>query len=195
MSHSDKPRLTRREFLRGALLAFGAGGLAACNANIRETANPWQTPTPYRLLQSPMPAETATSEADTGELEQFIAVSSALTGFDNLNPELGQVYLTALDTHADIDMSFTAFLEEAGIDAGAPTLDAIEQAGVFEDEALRAVADTILSYWYTGIHATDSGEAIATYVDTLAWKSVSNIKPRTICGAPGFWAQAPATAT
>jgi hypothetical protein len=126
-------------------------------------------------------------------LEAFLALSSVLTGYDQLDPELGAIYLRSLQDNPEFGGGLEALYEQAGVAAGGQPdgIEALEQAGVFEQEQSRALADKIITLWYTGIYDQGEEQAVATFVDALAWKSITFTKPPTICGSYGFWAERP----
>lgn len=195
-----KNKLSRREFLQSGTAVLLSTTLTACGAATIQQAEPWQTATPPRVLQSPMPPATpeptATLPPDSLALEKFLALSAVLTGIPNLNPEQGRVYLQSLATSPDFNVSLTELYEQANLaDVGAAaSVDALDEAGIFVQEETKKLADKIIEYWYTGTYTDGDGEtAVATYVDALAWKVLDFTKPPTICGAPYFWAERPSS--
>jgi hypothetical protein len=171
--------------------------LAACGVSTPATPQadlapfvPW-----HPVLPSPQPsgAAAATPGPDSIGLEAFLALSSVLTGIEGLNPQVGQVYLDSLAASGEFDVSLADLYQQAGFTAGAvPSIEDIEQRGIFEQEGTRALADKIIEYWYSGVYDTPEGEqAVATFADALVWRAVKYTKPLTICAAPGFWAVAP----
>ncbi|HSM57781.1 MAG TPA: sugar dehydrogenase complex small subunit [Candidatus Sulfomarinibacteraceae bacterium] len=208
---TDKPTadnnhpLTRRAFLRGSLAAAAGGLLAACgvqgDVDVRPLGRDYHTATPRTVLQSPQarPGE-GTPQPGTPEpepegqlgLDQFLALSAVLTGVANLDPTLGRVYLNALRA-GDFELAPADLYRRAGFSPdAAPSLDDVENSGIFDDEATGALADTIIRYWYTGVYDTPDGEpAVATFVDALAWKALPWTKPNSICAQPGFWEKRP----
>ncbi len=193
-------QLSRRAFLGGLLAAGGAGLLAAC-APGQPFAGPYNTATPAQVLASPRAAEgtpaaeegTPPAEGELG-LQQFLALSAVLTGVDNLSPDEGRVYLQALRASDEFDVPLDELYRQAGFEDDAPptAIEDLEAQGVFESEASSTLADTIIEYWYTGVYTTPEGEqAVATYVDALAWKALAFTKPNSICASPGFWEERP----
>jgi hypothetical protein len=197
---NDERWLSRRQFLwRLSLLASGSL-LAGCQ--VRESGLGVRT-SYDQALASPQPVlaeeATATPAASTGglALEQFLALSAVLTGFSNLNPEAGQVYLESLQANPELAMTPTELYEQAGFTGDTtPTLETLNETGIFEDEPSRQLADKIIEYWYTGVYDQAGGEqAVATFVDSLAWQALTFTKPLTLCGPePGFWAERPQAA-
>jgi len=191
--------ISRRRFLAGAAVWAAGSVLAACGSP-RSAAVPtpgWRTPAPLDALPSPLPAATPgpvstpppggtpapTSEPIEPELAHFLALSSALTGFEKLSPQLGRVYLASV--RADSGGALETLYGQAGPEV--PSLDELERAGVFANEATRTLAGTIATYWYTGVYDNGGRQTVATSVDALAWKAIYT-KPNTICGPfSGFW--------
>jgi hypothetical protein len=191
-NEASHAKLNRRDFLRGAALLLGGGLLAACGTPTEEgwqAGDYWRTPTPASHLETPAAGNTPAPEG----LEAFLALSSVLTGFDDLDPELGQVYLQSLQDNPEFGDGLDGLYEQAGVASGnlPDSVEALEQAGVFEEEATRSLADKIISLWYTGIYEQGEEQAVATFVDSLAWKSLTFTKPLTICGSFGFWSERP----
>ncbi len=196
-------RLSRRAFL--AAISTGAAGalLAACGGRGEGTAaqpTPWATPTRPRVLPSPVPGTVpgtlpAAAPAAPGSLslDAFLELSSVLTGVPNLDPVIGQVYLSNLEQSDQFEVTPTELYERAGFGGGAsPTIAEVEQSGLFADEATRSLADQIIGYWYTGIvNVGEDEQRVATFVDSLAWKTLLFTKPLTICAHPFVWAERP----
>lgn len=189
-----KKRLTRRGFLRASGSVTTALVLAACGAPPREevTVGEMMRPVAVPILPSPVPATPVEMGGDPA-LEQFLALSSILTGYDNLNPVLGQVYLESIAQSSDYDMTVDELAQAMGLaDAPSQTVADLEAAGLFDDPAAQTLADAIITMWYTGVYTTAEGEQqVATFVDALVWRAMAFTKPLSICASPGFWAQAP----
>lgn len=187
---------SRRQFLR--LVGLGAlGGIAAGCDVLPDSERPIE---PQNALASPAAPEQTQSPDDTvqdARLQRFLAVSSALTGFShaNLQPDLARTYMQRIDNNDEIQASlddlFAALPEDNPDDA--VSLDAMQAAGVFDDEARNSLTQTITTYWYTGVVPAPEGDSsqVATFVDALAWTSLTFTKPRSICGSSGFWASDP----
>jgi hypothetical protein len=199
---AQRRRINRRQFLQMMGIAFVGGSLAACGAPRSRIEVPPVDVTfrPYPILPSPQPpvdaVPTPTGAATELSLEEFLALSAVLTGFENLDPVLGSVYLQSLQTSEQFAITVAEVYEQAGLRTDAPptSVEELEAIGVFEQEETRKLLDKIIEYWYTGIYETVEGEqAVATYVDALMWRAMLFTKPLTICGAPAFWAEPPET--
>lgn len=190
-------RGSRRTLLTGAAALASASVLAGCTVRMESV---WQQNPPHPILPSPetsgSSASVATPRSGGLDLERFLALSSVLTGFDDLNPALGAVYLQSLQQRSDPAVTLVELYDRVGFGgpSGPQTAEVLEATGVFEREEVSALADTIITYWYTGIYDNDGEPTVATYVDALVWQAVDYLKPRTICGPfPGFWRERPPT--
>ena len=196
MTHyRDKLQLSRRQFLRGLTLVAGGGLLAACAAP-PEGDEIWARSDPsITSAQVPRPRSTGNRAAqDEGELARFLTLSALLTGVDQLDPVAGEIYLQSLQASQEFDISIGELLDRSQGDMGAlpATLEELASRGLFEEEAARTLADKITEYWYTGVYDTPEGEqAVATYVDALAWQTLTFTKAMSVCGSYRFWTEPP----
>ena len=100
--------------------------------------------------------------ADVG-LDRFMALSRRLTGVDDLDPELGRLYLAAL-----------------------------EATGVWPGRDERAAAEAIVVAWYTGGVGAGREATIVSYPAALAWSTLTFTKAPSVCGGGlGYWAARP----
>jgi hypothetical protein len=214
-------RLTRRRFLTigGAFVATGI--LAACmgdDDDDDDTVNDREgtptlvgaTRTPDSTIESPQvgasPTDSPAGSPSTGspptgdqeddDLERFMALSRALTGFDDLDDtELGLVYLDSIANSDDLGDQLDALYEKAGLsdEVSAVTLEDLESAGAFDDDT-RPAADAITAAWYTGTYDAGSEQVVATYINALAWQSTGYrmTGPSSCSGATGNWTAAAA---
>lgn len=195
--------LDRRAFLRGAGLAGLAALLAGCGITTQSTPPEGIPPFPqwHPLLPSPVPGartDATPSPSSSGQsqldLAGFLALSALLTGIENLNPQVGQIYLDSLNDTTQFDVSLKELYRQAGFTEAAPpsSIEELERSGIFAQEATRTLADKIIEYWYSGVYDTVEGEqAVATFADALVWRAVRYTKPLTLCATPGFWAHVP----
>jgi hypothetical protein len=90
-------RGSRRTFIAGVGALGAAGVLGGCTVQMGPA---WPQAPAQPILPSPEGYTAAdvlaTPRPDIAELETFLALSSVLTGFDNLDPVLGAVYLSSL---------------------------------------------------------------------------------------------------
>lgn len=199
MSEDSKPHkyvLTRRRFLRTALVS-GAGLLAACVADeVAQEPPEYRTPTPFRVLASPQAPTQGTAEPVAEgmiSLEEFMHFSSLLTGVENLDPNLGRVYLKALASGEQQGPSLAEVYASASSGSGLMPQDVevLSGAGFFEQEGYGSMADQIINMWYSGVATIDGEEQVVTFVDALAWKVLHFTKPLTTCAQFGFWSEEP----
>jgi hypothetical protein len=198
--HSANTLITRRHLLCGMAAAGVTAALAGCGIPSTATPEPVIAPfLPWHPLlpspQAPGAVEAAATPVPGGiSLAEFLALSSLLTGIDNLDPQIGQIYLQSLAASDQFEVSLSDLYAQMGFtEASAPaSIEEAAQGAVFEREASRTLADTIIEYWYSGVYDTPEGEqAVATFADALVWRAVRYVKPLTLCAAPGFWALAP----
>ena len=187
------PRMTRRSFLRDLSITVSGGLLAACSAPRVTVQQALLGPeaTPQVILPGPA---AAMPPPDDLPLAEFLALSALLTGVENLSPEIGRTYLQSLQAGQQLDITVHDLLEQAGFTSARPpaTLDELEATDILQNEPARELAGKIIEYWYTGIYETPEGEQqVATFVDSLAWRTLRFTKPPTICGSPDFWTEPP----
>ena len=156
----------------------------------------YRTATPFRAIQSPQaPAAQAGAVAAEGSisLEEFLQFSSLLTGVDNLDPNLGRVYLQALRSDGGEGPTLADVYGAASSGSGPLPQDIsqLSSAGFFDQGDFGSVADRIISMWYTGTYNNGEEDVVVTFVDALAWKVLHFTKPPTICGQVGFWSREP----
>jgi hypothetical protein len=194
-----KQGISRRTLLCRAAAGTVALVLGGCGVATPSQRHADLAPFPqwHPLLPSPQPPEPNAAVTPTPggiSLAAFLVLSSLLTGIDDLNPEVGQVYLDSITASDQFDITLADFYRQAGFtETSAPVgVEELTQRGLFEEEAARTLADKIIDYWYSGVYDTPGGEqAVATFADALVWRAVRYTKPLTLCAAPGFWALAP----
>jgi hypothetical protein len=167
---------------RGVLLSVPALLLAAA------------LPLPACTPRAARPGAAPAGSAAPGSLPAFLRLSALLTGFDRLSEEEGTLYLRSLLADPVHAGALAALYDKARfLSADAPTtLEALTATGVFEDARLRATADALTLCWYSGIHETGGGPAVATFTEALGWQSLEYTQAPTVCGGPmGFWAEPP----
>ncbi|WP_437850274.1 sugar dehydrogenase complex small subunit [Sorangium sp. So ce363] len=128
-------------------------------------------------------------------LDRFLALSTVLTGVGDLARDHAQIYLDCLLARPEQAAALADLYTRAGLvgDAPACPLDDLTARGVFADARLRALADEILLFWYTGQYDAADGRALATYEGSLAWRSLPYTSAPGICGgAMGSWGEPPA---
>lgn len=135
--------------------------------------------------------------AEGFDLQRFMAVSRVLTGMQDLaDASSGRLYLAALLNRPNGASLLNELWRTGGFGGPKPPTSVADlaAAGVYENAELRRLADTITANWYSGVYATpDGGQAVATYTNALAWRSLGYRVggPSTCGGAFGHWARAP----
>jgi hypothetical protein len=105
-------------------------------------------------------------------LDQFLALSSRLTGATNLDAAIGKVLLGA----------FLSIGKEAGL----------ARLAAGEDGADKDLAAAIVAAWYSGLCDSASGPVVATFDQALLWQALSFTKPFGECGgSTGYWSDPP----
>jgi hypothetical protein len=205
--------LTRRRFLALGGAFFATGILSACMGDDDDDVAVDEsdgtptligaTRTPDNAIETPQvgasPTDGPSGSPSTGDeadadLERFMALSRALTGFDDLDDtELGQVYLDSIASSNDLGNQLDALYEKTGLsdEVSAVTLEDLESAGAFDDDT-RPAADAITTAWYTGSYAAGSEQVVATYINALAWQATDYrlTGPSSCSGATGNWTAA-----
>jgi Membrane bound FAD containing D-sorbitol dehydrogenase len=108
-------------------------------------------------------------------LEEFVELSQRLLARSKLDRDIAQVYLDAVLSNAD-DAAQLAYLVES---TGNPTPE------------MRALASTIIEWWYTGVYTIDGKPRLATHTGALVWSALGMPAPGTCAGQFGAWSQPP----
>ena len=109
------------------------------------------------------PAFRAFPRAQSFSVDDFLALSSRLTGYDNLDREIAGVFLkNLLATPGNI-------VRLARPDA--------------------AIERDIIAAWYTGVHQVRGEAQLVTHSGALQWRALSMPAPGTCVGPFGSWAK------
>ena len=108
-------------------------------------------------------------------LDQFIEVSQRLLGRSKLDREVAQIYLDAVLSNAD-DAIQLAYLVESNAN---PTPE------------MKALAATIIEWWYTGVCTIKGTPRLATHTGALMWSALGRPAPGTCHGRFGAWSTPP----
>jgi len=108
-------------------------------------------------------------------LDEFLEVSARLLERPKLDPEVAQIYLSAL--LADRETGVT--LANLVASNGNPTPE------------LRALSATIVEWWYTGVYTVGGDNRVATHTGALVWNAMSMPAPGTCAGPFGAWSRPP----
>lgn len=127
------------------------------------------------------------------DLNQFMALSAILTGYSDLNPEVGAIYLRNIRARSR-SAAYDALLKQIGLASNIPpkTLSDLQRAGAFTNATSLSVTTEILENWYSGTYLGANGATTATWAEALAWKACSFTKPPSLCGTLGAWTKPPA---
>ncbi|AXI03430.1 sugar dehydrogenase complex small subunit [Aquirhabdus parva] len=151
---SLEPKLNRRQWLQATLLLVVGG------------------------LSGSVTLQSLAESTNTDGLSAFMTLSKALTERQQLDPEVGQRFLTAFTQN---NLSFQSQLQPLSAALAGGTLDAAQQE----------LALQILEAWYLGT----VNKQVITYEQALMFTVASDILViRSYClNKPGFWAEKPAT--
>ena len=121
-----------------------------------------------------VPAASASAAPTT--LDDFMTLSERLVGIPKLDRDIGAMYLAALNGDAD-HAGTLAYLVEVNNN---PTPE------------MKALAATIVAWWYTGVYQVNGKDRLATHAGALIWSAMKMSAPGTCAGAFGAWANRPA---
>jgi hypothetical protein len=123
-----------------------------------------------------VPASRAlASNAQATSLDDFVELSERLTGAAKLDRDVARIYLDAL----------------LGDRNAVPVLAYLVEANNNPTPEMRALSETIVEWWYTGICTVDGKQQLATHSGALAWGALGMPAPGTCGGAFGAWARPP----
>jgi hypothetical protein len=123
--------------------------------------------------------------------ERFHLLSQLLTGFEELDESLAELYRSSIEADAAQAAALERLYEAGDFHDRPPEhLDELEASGALELEA--ELADQITMMWYSGIYVmADGGPQVATHLDALCWRALNTNPPSQCGGTLGFWAEAP----
>ena len=104
-------------------------------------------------------------------------VSQRLLGRSKLDRAAAQLYLDAVLSNAD-DAIALAYLVESNNN---PTPE------------MKALAGTIIEWWYTGVYTIKGESRLATHTGALMWSAVGITAPGTCAARFGAWSTPPAS--
>jgi hypothetical protein len=139
---------------------------------------------PALALASPGTAATA-PPANAVSIDQFAKLSATLTGYPAGDPGVAAQVLKAFATPA----RRAALTRLAAVAASTPEpqLDAAIRA-----QGLDAIANELVSVWYSGIATDGRAPQLILYTDAYVWNAMTFSKPMGVCGGPtGYWATPP----
>jgi hypothetical protein len=174
LSVVTKGRDMKRETFLSALGSAAGGISVACIAALRHGAYAAST--------------------HSHDLNQFMALSAILTGYSDLNPDVGAIYLQNMRA-CSRSAAYDALVKQIGLTSNLPpkTLADLQKAGAFTNVTSLSLTTEILENWYSGKCLGANGATTVTWTQALAWKACSFTKPPSLCDTPGAWTRPPAT--
>lgn len=137
------------------------------------------------LAASSMLPACRNDDVELDAAERFYLLSQLLTGFDDLDEGLAELYRSSIDADADQAAALERLYAAGGFD-DRPPADLDELGGALELEA--DIADRITMMWYSGIHVLADGESqVATHLDALCWRALNTNAPSQCGGGLGSW--------
>lgn len=127
-------------------------------------------------------------------IENFLHISSFLTGFSTLSLLLAEEYLRRLEQFpefSELPKLITIFNEKC---RNSKSKEALVRKHIMEDEKLRGLVKVIILLWYTGeIHSTKDKEGghPEHYFQGLLWSAVHAHPPGLSGGYFGYWMYPP----
>jgi len=104
-------------------------------------------------------------------LQEFLALSRRLTGRAELDPKIGQIYLTAL----------------LAVPKNGELLAGLARGGSSRPE----LESEIILAWYTGVYQSGGQSRLATHTGALVWKALGTSAPGTCVSEMGSWSREP----
>jgi hypothetical protein len=129
-------------------------------------------------------------------LDEFIQLSSLLTGFDSsqLDKGLAQKYLTSITTVPPSSSTMGELYTRFGLSLNKPVNFDVDVSVALVDDDDKALAQAIISYWYIGEYKTSSGMQMAAFNNNLGWTATVYGSPESEChGSTNSWAAPPQT--
>jgi hypothetical protein len=108
-------------------------------------------------------------------LDQFIEVSQRLLGRSKLDREIAQIYLDAVLSNPD----------------DAVQLEYLVESNANPTPEMKALAATIIEWWYTGVYTMKGESRIATHTGALMWSALGITAPGTCAARFGAWSNPP----
>lgn len=126
---------------------------------------------------------------------EFMKLSSILTGFSEseLDKSLAITYHTSLKNFPPSKKSLQEFYRALNLDSeNILTVEEVEDV-IIKNPEYKKLADTLITYWMSGIYKTKDGMKVSDYEKMYAWKSTGYLIPNAQCrGDFGFWQNKPA---
>ncbi|MEZ4692026.1 MAG: sugar dehydrogenase complex small subunit [Ignavibacteria bacterium] len=130
------------------------------------------------------------------ELDEFIRLSSVLTGFkeSELDSKLAIVYAISLQDYPPSKATLPQVYKDLKINADPginPDPEIIEKT-LFSNQDNKILSDTLINYWMSGVYKAKDGIKVSNYQEMYAFKATGYLIPNAQCrGKFGFWAEKP----
>ncbi|MBP9192218.1 MAG: hypothetical protein KBF96_06685 [Ignavibacteria bacterium] len=130
------------------------------------------------------------------ELDEFIRLSSVLTGFNEseLDNKMAVIYAISLQDFPPSEATLPQLYKDLKISpepGKIPDQEFIEKT-LFSNQDNKMLSDTIIKYWMSGVYMTKNGLKVSDYQEMYAYKSTGYLIPNAQCrGDFGFWAEKP----
>ena len=186
----EQPRVViRRRFLSVVALLAAAEPLAtSARQNLLSAGSPSPPTAGHEFVAD-------TSLPSSPDLSNFVALSTILTGFTDLERDVAGAYLRSIRADAAQSSALDDLIARSGIASSDPpkTLAQLSAKGVFAAPESLALTSLILAHWFSGTYSQDRGVVTQTWDTALAWRACTFTKPPATCGGQiGYWAKAPA---
>lgn len=134
-------------------------------------------------------------------LDEFIQLSSLLTGFDSsqLDKGLAQKYLTSITTVPPSTSTMGELYTKFSLSPGKPVNIDTDVSVILTNEEDIKLAKAIVQYWYGAEYRTTNtsvnyGLVVIDFNESLGWAATVYGSPETEChGATNSWATPPQT--
>jgi hypothetical protein len=178
-----------QRFVGGIGLAALSGFLTACdrttNTNPDEQTPPDGVATPAAAPEPPDHSPDAVAALEE-RLAAFMALSAALVGGGQLDPDRGSQFLAQVTADPVQLALLDRLLSEV------TRLGDSSPAAIASPSADRLIQE-ILIFWYVGSYQGEAVENRATaWFSLSAWQAVGYTAAPSVCKAFGLWASAPA---
>lgn len=142
-------------------------------------------------------SQASTALPKAAAFESFLALSKVLTGFDNLDPELGRQYLDRLTSTPAEPALRRILLRFRDLEKN-DTLAAQVKQQILSDDAMRPTISQIVLLWLTSAMQDnpDTPNAVRygtqdQYFSGLAWQAIGAHAPGLSGGYFGHWRYRP----
>ncbi|MFI5161380.1 MAG: sugar dehydrogenase complex small subunit [Sphingobacteriales bacterium] len=125
----------------------------------------------------------------------FLKLSKILTGFNNLDAKIAEVYYQELHSlnGSSLDLLLAAFDAKVRDQPGDP--EALVRTNLWSDPTYKSVCQSIILAWYNASIAVGGNTVWVAppelYFDALLWKAVEAHPPAISGGYFGYWRYAP----